>query len=272
MVTIVKIINYIFNTIFYPLKYISPGWGLVIASLLTGVVMLIIFRHMSNQKKIKWAKDKIKGHILEIRLYRDSPKVIVRAMGRILRYNANYIRYALVPLVFVFIPVVLILINLNFRYNYIGLSPEESVLVKVRLVEETDNSKVTLEPSEGIVIETPSLYISSQNEIDWRIKVLDKGNHILKVAVGDRVERKMLWVETDPVLIAPRRVNHSAYNVLMNPAEPPLPKDSPLKSIEVDYPKRVNRLLGIRMHWLVIFFVLSLVFAFALKGPMKVEI
>jgi hypothetical protein len=272
MVTIAKFINLIFNTIFYPLKYISPSWGLVIASLLTGVVMLIIFRYTSNQNKIKWAKDKIKGYILEIRLYRDSSKVIIRAIGRILFYNAFYMRYALVPLLFVIIPVVLILINLNFRYNYIGLSPQESALVKVRLTKAVTSPEVILEASKDIEIETPALHIPILNEIDWRIKVLDEGNHVLKLVVGDRVETKKIVVGTEPILIAPVRVSHSAWGVLMNPTEPPLPKYSLLESIEVTYPKRVNRLLGIRMHWLVIFFVLSLIFAFALKGPMKVEI
>lgn len=272
MVIIVKIINLIFNTIFYPLKFFSPGWGLVIASLLTGVVMLIIFRYTSNQQKIKWAKDKVKGYILEIRLYRDSPKVIIRALGQILRYNGIYMRYALVPLLFVIIPVILILVNLNFRYNFIGFKPNDSALVKVCISDGVDANNIALEESEAVKIETDALYIPSKKEIDWRIKVHKKGNHVLVISSGDRVDTKRLWVGSKPVLIAPIRVGHSAWDVLMNPAEPPLPKESPIKRIEVTYPERENRLLGIRMHWLVIFFILSLVFAFALKGPMKVEI
>jgi len=272
MVILIKIINRIVNTIFYPLKYVSPTLGLAIAALLTGIVMLFIFRATSNQQKIRWAKDKIKGYILEIRLYRDSPKVIVRALDRILGYNAMYMRYALVPLLLVMVPVVLILVNLNFHYGYNGLTPGQSAIVKVRLYSWLSDNKVSLEAPANIKVETEALRIPSMNEIDWRIKAYKNGDYILKIVLGYAVETKRLQVGCDPVLMAPVRTGHSAWNVLLNPAELPLPKHSPIKSIEVTYPKRINRLLGIRMHWLVIFFGLSLLFAFALKGPMKVEI
>ena len=54
---------------------------------------------------------------------------------------------------------------------------------------------------------------------------------------------------------------------MLYPAEPPLPR-GPVRAIEVDYPD-AGTWLGMP-RWLVLFFVLSIVFAFALKGRMGV--
>ena len=109
VIVMILIIHKIINLIFYPLKYTSPALGLLFTSLLTALLILTIFRLTSNQKKIKWAKDKVKAYILEIRLYRDQPRVILKALGNILLFNSMYLRYVLVPFLFIFIPVIFIM-------------------------------------------------------------------------------------------------------------------------------------------------------------------
>src|SRR4030067_1715408 len=134
MVAVANIINNILNGLFSFLDYLSVSAGLFVSSAVTGLVMLIIFRYTSNQKKIKAAKDKVKAYILEIRLYKDSPRIILRALGKILRFNAIYMRHAFLPVLFLFAPVVLILVNLNFRYNYLGIASSSSFIVSAALL------------------------------------------------------------------------------------------------------------------------------------------
>jgi hypothetical protein len=45
-----------------------------------------------------------------------------------------------------------------------------------------------------------------------------------------------------------------------------------VKAIEVKYPDRENKLFGLGVHWVITFFVVSLVAAFALKGVLKTEV
>jgi hypothetical protein len=57
-----------------------------------------------------------------------------------------------------------------------------------------------------------------------------------------------------------------------NPGEAPLAGNLPLKSVEVLYPSRNMNLFGWHLHWLIVYFALSIIFGFAFKGIFKVEI
>jgi len=59
---------------------------------------------------------------------------------------------------------------------------------------------------------------------------------------------------------------------LLNPGEKPLPREAEIKKIEVVYPSARLNLFGLKIHWLVAYFVLSIIFGFGLKGWFKVEI
>ena len=69
--------------------------------------------------------------------------------------------------------------------------------------------------------------------------------------------------------VSSRRVS-GIWSQLTNPGERPLSGD--LKAIEVKYPNRQNKLFGLGVHWMITFFVVSLVAAFALKGVLKTEV
>ena len=272
MVHAAHIINLFFNFLFSPLNYISASWGLFISSAVTGIIMLIIFRYTSNQQKIKSVKDIIKAYILEIRLYKDSPRIIMKAFRQILVKNAIYMRYAIVPLLFVFIPVILVLFNLNARYNYRALSANEPFLIKANVVPDVDLRSLEIEVPDEIEILTPAVHMITENEINWKARVKKPGEYTITFRFLDRAFQKTVIAKPTNELLSTIRSGDDFMTVLMNPAEKPLPAGSPIKSLEITYPAKENSILGIKMHWLIAFFVLSLVFAFALKGPLKVEI
>ena len=79
-------------------------------------------------------------------------------------------------------------------------------------------------------------------------------------------------VTPDLVRLSPIRVDPGFLSQLIYPAEPALPADSPIRAIHLHYPDREISVLGLGMHWLIPFFVLSIAFAFALRGWFKVTI
>ena len=274
MIWLIRAIHGCINFILTPLNGLSYAWGIVLCSAFTGIVMLLIFRATSNQAQIKRVKDIIKAYILEIRLYKDSPRIIMSAFGHILVKNLVYLRYAFVPLLIVIIPVSLILMQLHFRYEYRGFRPHEAVLVKAFLKAEAaqDIHLVSLTASDGLEVETPPLHIEKYNEVDWRIRVRKQGVHFLTVHGRDMDVVKSLNAVERLLPLSPKRVSPVWSAVLFNPGEQPLPPQSPFSSVEIVYPQRVNILLGVQLNWLVAFFILSLIFALVLKGPMKVEV
>jgi len=268
-------LNAFFDLLCAPFARLNAWGAMAFLSLLTGLLMLLVFRFTSNQKGIRRTKDLIKGHLLEFRLFKDNLGVTMRAFGRVLLYNLRYLAYALKPLLIMIIPLLLILAQLNARFGYRPLHPGEQVLLKVKLVRGTNplNLDLTIAPSAGFTVETPPLRIEEEGEVDWRLRAVEAGRHdIVLQGQGRSVVKTMAIGPARLNALAPLKTNRKFFNQLFNPAEPALPRGFPLDSIELVYPGRSLRLLGMDIHWLLAFFVLSLVFGFGLKGLFKVEI
>ncbi len=271
---IVKLINLIFQIIFFPLKFLPEIWALIIISVLTGIVMLLVFRATSNQQAIKKTKNKIKAYILELVLYKDNFKIIIKAIGNIFRYNGRYLRQTLIPLIIVFIPVVLILIQLNYRYQYRNFKPGENTIVKVKLNDNGENSfeEVKLLPSDHYAIETPALRLKDLNELNWRIRILSGEAFDLRFENQGSLVKKSVNRADRIAMLSPKKGNWNLWEYFLSPTEDLIPDSKLIKSIEIQYPNEELKIFGYTVHWLVIFFVVSLIAAFGLKGIFHVEI
>jgi len=250
-----------------------PLVGLTVVSILTGGIMLVIFRYTSNQKAIAAAKARIKAYILEVRLFQDDLGLQMAAQRRILLTNLNYMRHALIPMFVMLIPVLVILIQLDVRYARRPFEPGERTIVKVRLNGDTDPSALSMRVPEGLVAETPPLRIAGDGEVDWRIRVEKEGVHELAFDLdgGDPVMKRVV-AGGGLTKLAQGRYTDNILSIWTHPAEPPLPGDSKIRSIEINYPDRDLSVWGFGMHWLLVFFVVSVAFGFSIKGLVGVEV
>ena len=64
------------------------------------MVMVIVFRYTSDQMAIHVAKDRLKAHLLALRLFQDQIPVVMRSYGRIILATGHYLRLAFKPLLF----------------------------------------------------------------------------------------------------------------------------------------------------------------------------
>ena len=265
----------VFEFLFYPFRSLSPWVGMILISFLTGIFMLIVFRYTSNQEGIKQVKNKIKAHLLEIRLFKDNFVLSLKAQGNILRYNLKYISYSFKPMLIMIIPLILILSQLNLWFGYQSLEPGEQAILKVKLKNEYNplNLKIKVESSPGFLITSPPLRIEEEREVNWRLQAKKKGlyNLVLKINSHEYIKRVDIS-QNSLSKISPIKVNKNFLAELLYPGEKPLPSDSPLKSIEITYDSKNMNLFGWHIHWLIVYFVLSIIFGFGLKGFLKVEI
>ena len=72
--------------------------------------------------------------------------------------------------------------------------------------------------------------------------------------------------------VSTERNSGGFWSALAWSREPPLPADSSLQQLAVTYPVRELRVFGWNVNWLLAFFVLTMVFGFALKKPLGVEL
>jgi len=273
------VLGRIFDAAMIPFQGLPPWVGISVVSLLVSVGMLWVYKRTSDQKRIDAVKSKIHAGIFEMRLFSDDPLAIFRAQADVLRHNVAYFGLSLVPLAWMIVPIVLLIAQLQFRFGYEGFAPGDETLVRAQLaddwradlagVREGERPPIALEAPEGVELLTPAIWLPSRDEVIWRIAVRERGDHELRVRLGETEVAKSLRARDGVLRRSPLRHAGSFLDQVLYPAEPPLPA-GPLRAIEVEYPE-AGTTLGMPT-WLVLFFVLSIVFAFALKGRMGVTI
>ena len=268
----------LFDLIVLPFRGLPPAVGLTVISLLVSVAILVAFARLSDQEALDRVKRRIQAGVYEIRLYKDDLRTIFASQFAILKHTWTYFKLSMVPMLWIMVPIVIVVIQLQFQYGYESLDPGDRVLVIAELgedgagrVAETQAADVTLEAPEGIRVETPAAWSPALGEVAWRVRAEAPGEHELVVRVGDRSYTKSLRVSGSTVRRSPVRPAGFLGQVVY-PAESPLPDGSELEAIRVGYADADVNLLGWDMHWIIAFFLLTMIFAFALAKPLGVKI
>lgn len=237
--------------------------------------MLLAFRYTSNQEEIRKEKDKIKAHLMEMRIFKDDLIILMSAFMNVLLYNARYMKHLIRPMLFLILPMVFMLIHLNLWFGYRPLKIGEAAVLSVKLSDQITGSlsNVEIEVDDGIVIETPPLRISESREVNWRIRAEGSGVHTVRIKTsGYTFQKRFIVAEKQFGWVAPRKVAPNFLDVLLNPGEKPFDKDSLVKEIAINYPSDKIDFFGWKTHWLIVFFIISIVAGFAFKGFFNVEI
>jgi len=260
----------------YPFRDLPPIVGLTVVSLLTSVLLLVVFKKTSNQKALEAVKRRIHACLFEIRLYNDDFRAILRAQLEILRHNLTYLRYSTVPMIWTLPPLVLLIAQLQFHYGYESLHVGRPAVVKatIRAGDTSVKPAIRLEsPDPGLEVREPPVWVPSLSEMAWRIEPRTAGDYELRMVNGSESVTKSVRVmegSDSVVRRSPLRVR-GFLDELLYPAEPPLPSGT-FESITVTYPEANVDFLGIELHWMIVYFVLAIAFAFLLRGTFKVTI
>lgn len=275
MTRLQQILNGIYAPLFSPFSGADPVWLLLWLSLATAVLVLLVYKTLSSQEAIREAKDRVKAHILEIRLFQDDPVLMGRAVRAVLAANVRYLGLNVKPFLIVFLPVSLLLVQMEARLGYRPLLPNESVLVRTVWKSAQPGGRhpdPILLPGDGLSLEGPPLRIEDGREIDWRLRaermgaagfVLQstEGSVGLRVAVSERI-----------VPVSPRNVPEGAMDILWHPAGQALPPNGNLLAAEIGYPRRDLRFLGRNVHWVWPYLAASLLAGVLLKGVFRVHL
>ena len=258
----------LFDGLLNPVSSLPPIASLVGVSLLAAVAMLLVFKATSNAPRIDAAKRQIQACLFEIRLYNDDLGAILRAQLEMLRHNFTYLRLSAVPMLWTIVPLALVVAQLEFHYGYAPLRPGEEFLVTARLdsgITQSARPAAALEAPDGLEVQTPALWIPSRRELVWRMRAKTRGDYAVSVRVGEQTFEKSVRVAEGVRRRSPLRVASGFWNEFLYPAEDPLPAKASVESIAVAYPEASVKIFRWQTSWLVAFFGLSIVFAFALR-------
>jgi len=260
----------LFDLLLAPFDRLPAVLGLAILALGTAIAVLLVFKWTSDQPSLTAAKRAIQAAIFEMRLFNDDLVLLFRAQGGVLRHTATYLRHSFAPTLWLLVPMMALLLHMEFRFGYSGLTVGHTALLKARLT--TAAAPVTLEAPAGIDVETDAVHFPSQREVVWRIRPRSPGSYELRVDAGGARSTKTVEVSDRVARRSPVRPGSHFIEQLLNPSEPPLPDATGLADITVEYPDRPFTVAGWNIGWSGVYLLLTLVFAFLLKGLFGVTI
>lgn len=277
--------NACFDALLYPLDRLGAEWALVIASGVFGVLALWLFKYISWQQGIARTKDRIKGHLIEIRIYQDDLIVVALAVGKILLRNLQYLVLNFGPILPLAAPFTLVAAQLVVRYGFApveprhsveGLMPGQGVLLEVQLRsgDAARASELQVELPAGLAPLSPIARLPQQGRVLVEFVPLAAGSYDIGLALpGGLRETKRFVAGTAPERrMQPERVG-TFWSAWLWPAEPTFAASSPFERVAFTYPDR-------ELAWmpdgpggvLIVFLVAAMVFGAAAMKPLGVSI
>lgn len=262
-----------FDWLMSPLVRVHPLLGVVVAALLTAVLVLLIYRAVSNERALRATRARIQAELLSIAMYRDSLRILFGSAGRALLWNLRYLQLNLVPLAVVALPVVLLMANLEVWFGHRPFLPGESALVTVTLAPGQDvlADGLELRGTEGVVVGAQPVRVPGLRQATWRVRATQAGEHLLRLRVAGMTVTKTFAAGERPRPLSLRRHQGVGLETLLEPGEAPLADASGVQEIGIDYPARRLHVFGWRLHWLVVYLVLTLIVVLALRRPFHVS-
>jgi hypothetical protein len=273
-----------FDVVLTPLEALGRPLALVLASGVFGVLALLVFKRISHQQGIKAAKNKIKGHLIEIRLYQDDLAVVARAIGKVLARNLQYLAYNFGPFVPLAIPFVFVLAQLVVRYAFAPVPvepvsaqvmPGRGTMLLVTLDAEHAGlaAGLRIELPDGVRALSPLVRNAARGRACQEVVASRAGTHEIGfvLANGER-QTKRLVAGTLARTLQPER-SDGLLDALLWPAEERFPAESAFAKIAFRYPDSdLGWLPGGVGGVLIVFLVASMAFGFVMLKPLGIEI
>ena len=263
----------IFNFILIPVSNFSDEVKILYISILSGIIFLLIYGKVSNQKGIKETKRKIMAKVIEVALFRHSIKVCLNAQGALFKQGFKYLSFALIPLLILMVPCILIMAQINFHFQNRGLLEKEDAIIELSLDDPDDLTEYELKASSGTL--SPALRVDDELKIIWKYKNNNgtnlKDNVILELTLDDLSLNIPLSINgKKPSLLTYSR---DFFEGLLFPSKFKVSKDfKEIKSISIKYPNANQTYLGVTINWLWVFLIVSILSGLIASKVFKIEI
>ncbi|MBL8850308.1 MAG: hypothetical protein JNG89_11575, partial [Planctomycetaceae bacterium] len=132
-------------------------------------------------------------------------------------------------------------------------------------------SEAKLDPSPAFDLRAGPVRVRGKEIICWRIEAMQPGVHELTITVDGQTFSKELAIGNGYLPVSEVRPGWNWSDALLHPRERPFNAGSLVQSITVAYPPRESWTSGTD-HWVIYWFVVSLIAAFAVRPLMKVNL
>ena len=166
---------------------VDLGWGalagLTAISIACTAAALFVFRRFSDRRAVARVKNLSQAHLLEIRLFADEPREVLRSERALLLDQLHLVALLARPLLILALPMMFAIAELEGVYGRVPLRPGEAAVVTVK----SSAREISLAAPAGIAVETPPVRGLHDGEVSWRIRPLRPASGTLEVREDSRV-------------------------------------------------------------------------------------
>jgi hypothetical protein len=269
--------NGLFNILFAPFDGLG-GFGALVTITIVSIVFMplsmLFFKRFSSQRGIAAAKGKIKGHMIEIRIYQDDLVVVLKAVGKVLYYNFKYLFLNFAPFIPISVPFVLVVAQLVVRFGFAPIPVEErnvadlqagqgvTITVHMQPGHEAEAKQLKLILPDTLQAVSPLVRSAEDGVAFQEVVAVAAGARDLELQVGTQMATKRIVTGTEiERLMQPERVN-DFWLAWLWPAEPTFGGDSAFATVSFTYPDRELKWMpdgaeGVFLMFLIIAFVIG---------------
>jgi len=239
---------------------VHPLLGLLAVSLPAGALMVLVFRAVSNQRRIAEVREQMKGHLLGALVFSHSLRLVLRCLGKAVALNGRYLAHAAVPLLVMALPVSALFVQLQRWYSWRPPRAGEPCLVLVRYRESRGPDALRLQGEEESWRVGRPFVFPSARVVAWRVTPTRRAGSELVLEVGGRRVAKSAVAGTGRLVpLSPVRSDGTdPLTAFLHPGEPLLPADAGVASITLRYPSRRPAGEPWYTHWAVWFLALTM--------------
>jgi hypothetical protein len=241
-------------------------------SVVIGLLMVIVFRYTSDQKLIARSKDRLKAHLLAVRLFQDQLPVVMRAYARILRGTGSYLRLAFTPFLIAILPITFLIVQLDRYFGWMPLLPAQTFLVEARVEDPAALNEASLQLPPELSSSAPAVHVPEDKEIVWRVVAEREGKYDIHIAASGQTVSKQVVVSPGLARISPVRLQGKFWERMFTSSETALADNGPVQAIAISYAPRVIVFAWMEWNWIVLFFVVSLMAGFIFKSILGIHV
>ena len=244
--------------------WLPQPWDLAALSAVLGVVLLVAFRLLTPQQRLRLVKEQMSACVHELRIFSAFPRTVLWAQGRALKYSGVYLALASPSLVLLAPVMGVVAARAALRYEVRPLKVWEEALVSFSLAPGPAARPVVRSAGAGLRVVPPLVMVGGQGYV--RVRAVAAGEHRVSIQVGTTPTTKTVQVGGDGP-VSWWRARADVVSTLLS-QEPALAHGDPVVRVHVDYPAREPPWPG--LPWWAHLLVISMAAALALRRRLGV--
>ncbi len=237
------------NNIFGFMLNWQPVYAIILLSFVISLVIVVIYKLMTNQKEMKQLKDDLSAHQKKMKELKHDPEKMMQVQKEAMSTNMKYMTKSMKPTFITFIPIILIFGWMQAHFAYEPLMPAQQFDLIVAL-EKAVEGNVSIHVPEGLQVIGETNKAIAEHSATFQLKG-EEGEYFATLASnGQEVDKK--------IVITTERNYAQVLETY---------KSEVFKSIQLG-----NQTLKVfwKLSWLWVYIISAILFSIVLRKLMKV--